>query len=136
MNFLWDDLSTLGSREGVEEAVEEAAEPQEVGDSTGLRRRNTKKRVSDDVLVPMEDNSITERLLGTTYAAEKKDDVAGRALDVVVDVAGSRLFFGGVLGVITGWAIAGGVTGAPDIWQIIFQDVSSIQVCIKKIKQI
>jgi low affinity Fe/Cu permease len=129
VNLLWVDICSLGSREG----VEEAAEPQEVGDSVELWNKDHHQKHTvnkNDVLLPMEDNSITERLLGATYTAEKKDAAAARALDQVVDVAGSRFFFGGVLGVITGWAIAGGITGAPDIWQIIFQDVSSIQCYI------
>jgi low-affinity ferrous iron transport protein len=127
LNLIWKDICTLGWRRD----VDEAAEHQVV---VGVDELVFIQREADNAdaleLSMNEENSITERLLGATYSAEKKDAAAGRALDIAVDIAGSRLFFGGVLGAITGWAIAGGIIGAPDIWQIVFQDISSIQCYI------
>jgi low-affinity ferrous iron transport protein len=123
--MVWNEICALGRREG----VAEAADPQAVGSCVELWR-DCRKRVGDVELVPLNHDSMTERLEGTIYSVEKKEAAASRALDQVVDVAGSRVLFGGVLTAITGWAIAGAVTGAPDLWQIILQDVSSIQCYI------
>ncbi|KAG7666914.1 hypothetical protein KSW81_000669 [Nannochloris sp. 'desiccata'] len=121
--MVWNDICALGRREG----VAEAADPQAVGSCVELWTRDCRKHTADIELVPLNHDSMTERLVGTIYSVEKKEAAAGRALDQAVDVAGSRLFFGGVLAAITGWAIAGAVTGGPDLWQIILQDASSIQ---------
>ncbi|KAL4515137.1 hypothetical protein Ndes2526A_g09556 [Nannochloris sp. 'desiccata'] len=124
--MVWNDICALGRREG----VAEAADPQAVGSCVELWTRDCRKHTADIELVPLNHDSMTERLVGTIYSVEKKEAAAGRALDQAVDVAGSRLFFGGVLAAITGWAIAGAVTGGPDLWQIILQDASSIQCYI------
>lgn len=124
VRVVWDDFSTLGRRQGVQVAPESQA----VGSYTELWRSKTRPEDLEKVgLIPQDDESISSLLVGTKYALEEKDQAVGRALDGVVEVAGTRWFFGGVLTVITGWAIAGGVFGAPDLWQIVFQDASSIQ---------
>ena len=120
---VWEDFCSLGRREG----VEIAADPQAVGNTVDLWREDYSKYTNNLALVPLDDDAMSALLVGTAYSAEKKGEIVGRALDQVVEVAGSRWFFGGVLSAITGWAVAGAVTGAPDLWQIIFQDVSSIQ---------
>lgn len=77
----------------------------------------------------MDTASISKELVAASFQRQASQTHAGQTLDYVVDVAGSRWFFGGVLTLITGWAVAGIVLRAPDLWQIILQDVSSIQVC-------
>lgn len=117
------DFCSLGQRGG----VQVAAESQAVGSSAGLWSRVGLKGGDDAELVSL-DESMSKLLVGTTYSLEQKDEAAGRALDRIVDVAGSRPFFGGIVAITTAWAVAGAATGGPDLWQIIFQDVSSIQV--------
>lgn len=51
----------------------------------------------------------------------------GGALDKVVKAAGSRWALGFVLVLLITWGILGGVFGATDTWQVILQDVSSLQ---------
>lgn len=48
-------------------------------------------------------------------------------LDAVVRAAGSRWTLGFVLVLLIVWGVLGGVFGATDTWQVILQDVSSIQ---------
>lgn len=83
--------------------------------------------LEDGTIVVVERSDVSALLVGTTYVVQRKDTTMGRVLDGAVNVAGSRTMFGGILTLIGGWAIAGAVLGAPDIWQIILQDTSSIQ---------
>lgn len=122
----WQSAAALGRREGVEAAAPTqtvAAAAASAGDEPTLAL------LPDSSIVTVEQSGWSSRLVGLSYKPLEKDSQAGRALDGAVDVAGSRLFFGGVLAALTGWAVAGAVTKAPDIWQIVLQDVSSIQVC-------
>lgn len=49
------------------------------------------------------------------------------ALDKVVRAAGSRWALGFVLAALVAWGILGAVFGATDTWQVLLQDVSSLQ---------
>lgn len=119
--LLWDDLSSLGRRL----PILEAAETQDID----LQQKDCDLERSQLIIVPeSREVDLSEKLVGTVYLVQEKDSATARALDKSVDIAGSRWFFVGVITVIVGWAIAGAVTGAPDLWQIILQDVSSIQV--------
>lgn len=131
----WGATCSLGRRE----AVEEAAVTQRMGDqaarAASLAPKDSvdldlKSSKDESTIVSVEPSEMSSLLEGTTYTAAPKDTFAGRALDEVVQLAGSRVAFGGILAIITGWAIAGGVLGGPDLWQIILQDTSSIQVCV------
>lgn len=51
----------------------------------------------------------------------------GGILDKVVKAAGSRWALGFVLLLLITWGILGGVFGATDTWQVLLQDVSSLQ---------
>ena len=119
--------------------MEEAAVTQRMGDqaarAASLAPKDSvdldlKSSKDEGTIVSVEPSEMSSLLEGTTYTAAPKDTFAGRALDEVVQLAGSRVAFGGILAIITGWAIAGGVLGGPDLWQIILQDTSSIQVCV------
>lgn len=122
--LLWDDLSSLGRRL----PILEAAETQNI--DLHQKDCDLESEVSQLMTVPesREVDDLSEKLVGTVYLVQEKHSATARALDKSVDIAGSRWFFGGVIAVIVGWAIAGAATGAPDLWQIILQDVSSIQV--------
>jgi low-affinity ferrous iron transport protein len=61
------------------------------------------------------------------YNPEKRKSRGGRIFDSITHVAGSRVAFVITLILLVVWAIVGGVLGAPEIWQIVMQDVSSIQ---------
>ncbi|KAI0123284.1 hypothetical protein BJ170DRAFT_697783 [Xylariales sp. AK1849] len=58
----------------------------------------------------------------------KKEKISG--LDYVVKAAGSRWALGFTLLLIVAWAVWGIVDGPTDTWQVILQDVSSIQAYI------
>lgn len=73
------------------------------------------------------DEDTKERRL---FNPEERKDLGGRIFDTVTSLAGSRAAFISTLLVLIGWAIAGGVLGAPDNWQIFMQDGSSIQCYI------
>lgn len=124
--LLWDDLSSLGRRL----PILEAAETQNI--DLYQKDCDLESEGSQLMTVPesREVDDLSEKLVGTVYLVREKDSATARALDKSVDIAGSRWFFGGVIAVIVGWAIAGAATGAPDLWQIILQDVSSIQCYI------
>lgn len=122
-----EGAAALGRREGVQ-----AAAPTQNVAAVGAApacAAHGHTHTPDSSIVTVEQSDWSSRLAGLSYKPLEKDSQAGRALDGAVDIAGSRLFFGGVIAALTGWAIAGVVTKAPDIWQIILQDVSSIQVC-------
>lgn len=51
----------------------------------------------------------------------------GGALDKVVKAAGSRWALGFVLALLITWGVLGAVFGATDTWQVLLQDVSSLQ---------
>jgi low-affinity ferrous iron transport protein len=61
------------------------------------------------------------------YNPEKRKSRGGRFFDSITHVAGSRITFVFTLILLIVWAVIGGVLGAPEIWQIVMQDVSSIQ---------
>lgn len=130
----WEGTCSLGRREG----VEEAAESQHVcaGGSLQCLPDKVKEPLEDGTIVVVERSDTSELLVGTIYTTLEKDTAAGRALDEMVSIAGSRIMFGGVLTTLVGWAIAGAVLGAPDLWQIILQDTSSIQVCGSVLKEV
>lgn len=121
----WETTSSLGRRQG----VEEAAQSQRIEEHVGLGDKEdiVKGPLEDGTIVVVERSDVSALLVGTTYVVQRKDTTMGRVLDGAVNVAGSRTMFGGILTLIGGWAIAGAVLGAPDIWQIILQDTSSIQ---------
>lgn len=118
----WGGASALGQREGVE-----AAAPTQLVEERSFAE-DKHAILEDGTIVTVDKSEWSDVLVGLTYEVQEKDSLGGRALDGAVDVAGSRTFFGAVIVAVVGWAIAGAVTGAPDIWQIIIQDVSSIQV--------
>lgn len=74
--------------------------------------------------------SQTGQVIKVEEVGESNDSTVGRILDGGVEVAGSGLFFGAFLVIIVGWAVVGGILRAPDLWQILFQNVSSIQCYI------
>lgn len=57
--------------------------------------------------------------------ADKKK--SGGVLDKVVKAAGSRWALGFVLALLVTWGVLGAVFGPTDTWQVLLQDVSSIQ---------
>lgn len=123
----WEGAAALGRRDGVR-----AAAPTQNVAAVGAApacAAHGHTHTPDSSIVTVEQSDWSSRLAGLSYKPLEKDSQAGRALDGAVDIAGSRLFFGGVIAALTGWAIAGAITQAPDIWQIVLQDVSSIQVC-------
>lgn len=127
LSSFWEGAAALGRREGVQ-----AAAPTQNVAAVGAApacAAHGHTHTPDSSIVTVEQSDWSSRLAGLSYRPLEKESQAGRALDGAVDIAGSRLFFGGVIAALTGWAIAGAVTKAPDIWQIILQDVSSIQVC-------
>ncbi|PRW60542.1 iron zinc ion transporter [Chlorella sorokiniana] len=117
----WEGAAALGRREGVE-----AAAPTQIVAAACAADGHP----PGSSLVTVERSDWSSLLAGLSYKPLQKDSQGGRALDGAVNIAGSRLFFGGVLTALSGWAIAGAVTKAPDIWQIVLQDVSSIQCYI------
>lgn len=52
---------------------------------------------------------------------------SGGILDKVVKLAGSRWALGFVLSLLVTWGVLGAVFGATDTWQVLLQDISSIQ---------
>jgi low-affinity ferrous iron transport protein len=84
-------------------------------------------------------NKITERIsiIGAVilpntfiYSEEDKKTWGSRFFNCITDFAGSRVTFVLTVLVLIAWAIAGGILGARDNWQIAMQDGSSIQVYI------
>lgn len=61
------------------------------------------------------------------YNEANRKSIGARIFDFLTDFAGSSLMFLLTCAVLVGWAIAGGILGAPDEWQIAMQDGSSIQ---------
>lgn len=66
----------------------------------------------------------------TLYNPEERKPLGGRIFDGITQYAGSRITFVITLLLLVAWAIVGGVLGAPEIWQIVMQDASSIQCYI------
>lgn len=66
---------------------------------------------------------ITAEKQAVTKPAKKKLN----ALDAVVKAAGSRWALGFTLLLLLAWALWGAIAGPTDTWQVILQDVSSIQ---------
>ncbi|EPB89197.1 hypothetical protein HMPREF1544_03937 [Mucor circinelloides 1006PhL] len=63
----------------------------------------------------------------SVYNEANRKSIGARIFDFLTDFAGSSLMFILTCAILVGWAIAGGVLGAPDEWQIAMQDGSSIQ---------
>ncbi|GAN09411.1 iron/zinc ion transporter [Mucor ambiguus] len=61
------------------------------------------------------------------YNPEERKPLGGRIFDYITQYAGSRIAFVVTMILLVAWAIVGGVLGAPEIWQIVMQDASSIQ---------
>ncbi|KAI8642353.1 hypothetical protein BD408DRAFT_432462 [Parasitella parasitica] len=61
------------------------------------------------------------------YNEANRKSIGAKAFDFLTEFAGSSLMFLLTCAILVGWAIAGGVLGAPDEWQIAMQDGSSIQ---------
>lgn len=61
------------------------------------------------------------------YNEANRKSIGSRIFDFLTDFAGSSLMFLLTCAILVGWAIAGGILGAPDEWQIAMQDGSSIQ---------
>lgn len=61
------------------------------------------------------------------YNEANRKKIGTRIFDSLTDFAGSSLMFLLTCAILIAWAIAGGVLGAPDEWQIAMQDGSSIQ---------
>lgn len=120
-------LLTLGQRRPVcEQAVSQHIGQLVVSDSAEESTCDVDEQRT--AFIRMDTVSISKELVAASFRRQASQTHAGQTLDYVVDVAGSRWFFGGIIAVITGWAVAGIVLKAPDLWQIILQDVSSIQV--------
>jgi len=64
----------------------------------------------------------------SVYNEANRKSIGARIFDFLTDFAGSSLMFILTCAILVGWAIAGGVLGAPDEWQIAMQDGSSIQL--------
>lgn len=64
---------------------------------------------------------------GTAPLPPRPDKKKGSVLDAVVRAAGSRWTLGVVLLLLVLWGVLGAVFGPTDTWQVILQDVSSIQ---------
>ena len=102
---MWEDVRSLGKRRPVKEvAVSQTGQ-----------------------VIKVED---VGQVIKVEDVGESNDSRVGRILDGGVEVAGSGLFFGVFLVIIVGWAVVGGILRAPDLWQILFQNVSSIQCYI------
>ncbi|EPX75348.1 iron/zinc ion transporter [Schizosaccharomyces octosporus yFS286] len=61
------------------------------------------------------------------YIVQERPNLAGRIFDLVTHLAGTSFVFILALIILVVWAIIGGVYHAPDSWQIVMQDGSSIQ---------
>ncbi|KAF1801149.1 Low-affinity iron/zinc ion transport protein fet4 [Mucor lusitanicus] len=64
------------------------------------------------------------------YNPEERKPLGGRIFDYITQYAGSRIAFVITLILLVAWAIVGAVLGAPETWQIVMQDASSIQCYI------
>jgi low-affinity ferrous iron transport protein len=64
------------------------------------------------------------------YDESNRKTWGNKVFDFITDFAGSRIMFLFTIAILIAWAIWGGVTGAPDEWQIVMQDGSSIQCYI------
>ncbi|WBW72162.1 plasma membrane iron/zinc ion transmembrane transporter [Schizosaccharomyces osmophilus] len=64
------------------------------------------------------------------YIGQKRPNPAGRIFDLVTHLAGTSFVFILTLVILVVWAIVGGIYHAPDSWQIVMQDGSSIQCYI------
>lgn len=64
---------------------------------------------------------------GTAPLPPRPEKKKGNVLDAVVRAAGSRWTLGVVLLLLVLWGVLGAVFGPTDTWQVILQDVSSIQ---------
>ncbi|EPB92518.1 hypothetical protein HMPREF1544_00531 [Mucor circinelloides 1006PhL] len=61
------------------------------------------------------------------YNPEERKPLGGRIFDGITQYAGSRIAFVVTLMLLAAWAVVGAVLGAPETWQIVMQDASSIQ---------
>ena len=130
---LGQDFSSLGLRCAISEEADiaidtngheyefEAKEKDRASESSDISRDEDKFEKSDST-------QYSVRL--SVSLRENRLFSSAQTLDAIVEVAGNRWFFGGVLGVLAGWVVTGIVLKAPDLWQIAFQDISSIQVRI------
>ncbi|KAI7904041.1 low-affinity Fe(II) transport protein [Cokeromyces recurvatus] len=64
------------------------------------------------------------------YSPEEKKPLASRLFDSVTQYAGSRVTFLLTLFILGVWGVVGIILGAPENWQIVMQDGSSIQCYI------
>ncbi|KAI9472176.1 MAG: Low-affinity iron/zinc ion transport protein fet4 [Benjaminiella poitrasii] len=88
--------------------------------------------------IKTDDGSITSlQIVGAEHAdnvvlcnPEEKKPLGGRIFDIITQYAGSRIAFVITLIILGAWAVVGIVLGAPENWQIVMQDGSSIQCYI------
>lgn len=66
----------------------------------------------------------------TLYNPEDRKPLGGRIFDAITTYAGTRVTFITTILLLIIWAVIGGVLGAPEVWQIVMQDVGSIQCYI------
>lgn len=119
-----EELCGLGRHTG----VVVAAPTQHPELHTDFKEPTISEKLDDTTQVIIEDHKEQELLIGTSYKAVQRDNWAGRFFDWVVGLAGTRIMFTIIFLILLGWAIAGIVLNAPDTWQVILQDASSIQV--------
>lgn len=81
----------------------------------------------DDIAIEKERLKTEAALTGPVIAKAKPKK---GAFDFVVNAAGSRWTFLVTILLLAAWAVLGAVFGPTDTWQVIFQDVSSIQCYI------
>ncbi|EEB07848.1 iron/zinc ion transporter [Schizosaccharomyces japonicus yFS275] len=72
----------------------------------------------------------TEKKVSFTYAKYRRRTLAGRLFDLVTEYMGSAIVFLITLAILIAWAVWGIVARAPNQWQIVMQDGSSIQCYI------
>lgn len=121
---VWSEFCGLGRHTG----VVVAAPTQHPEQHEDFKEPVISEKIDDTTQVIIEDKQEQEVLVGTSYHAAQRASWAGRFFDWVVGLAGTRTMFVIIFLILLGWAIAGIVLGAPDTWQVIMQDASSIQV--------
>ena len=86
---------------------------------------NTNTRLSRNFSQgPTEEGALGQEVLQSRRSEPKRKF---NLLDLIVRAAGSRWVLGFVLLLLVAWGVLGAVFGPTDTWQVILQDVSSIQ---------
>lgn len=125
-NFVTNFFSTLRNAPEAQYTVSTAAESQFPSQSSlivpeKVHYLETTRTVGQESFARTDSND------GVVPLPPRPKKEGGGILDKVVKAAGSRWALGFVLLLLIAWGILGGVFGATDTWQVLLQDVSSLQ---------